>query len=703
MKVLYFLTLFFLLIVGVEAQSCSGSTQLSIVYSASNTWTYTATASTGGATNPAIFDLMHFNQTSWIPLYLAGKHNSDTTMFLQVFYRVLDSGGNCVVNRSTKLVGCAGNIFLNNTTYIGGFSLYYYDNIKEWYIYFTYVSPLDSLPLPANLTFRVANCWPLADYYCAINYYQNYQTQPFTYNYTISELQTFIYKCSISPVSGCNVNVGGVGYRSIQGFGMSHSSGTATATLTARLATVFKADVSMEYDANTQTIAINITNANFNGYVVYNNQNYNISRNQVTIIRSLALSDVLDFYNTLNQKIATINLQSYLSCFKTAQIQETKTLIVKDLAGNRLQSFKVVFAGGEEFVATDFAANVTIMPSGTYNVTIYPLLLPFAYNTTLTLAPGVNEVTVPVYAYFVNLRVFYRPPPVGSAGSTVLPLSFYYNYTGEVRPNKTTVVGTVASSVMYANENATVQLLAGNYNFTVKTRIMFAERTKTVNVSLLDDKYNKYITVYFGLAGEEAQIGESISPILRVVVLDQYNNPVNNVTIKVYDNNSLVANQVARDGAAIVGGVEIGKSYKIEVWLGVVKKAEKTVTVTSPLEQVFIVINLREEERRIIESGGDAVAPAAGTSGNQAFYISLANNLLTNPAIWGLVIVIALAIIASANAGERIGLITFIAGLGVFTYVIPLIPQVIFVVVAIVAFILFSWKVLNKFVEGGDE
>ena len=63
-------------------------------------------------------------------------------------------------------------------------------------------------------------------------------------------------------------------------------------------------------------------------------------------------------------------------------------------------------------------------------------------------------------------------------------------------------------------------------------------------------------------------------------------------------------------------------------------------------------------------------------------------------------ILISITVLAAANGGERIGLLTFVAGLGVLTFVIPLLPQVIFVVVAVIAFILFGWQAVSKVVEG---
>ncbi|MEO0132986.1 MAG: hypothetical protein ABIK73_08675 [candidate division WOR-3 bacterium] len=314
-------------------------------------------------------------------------------------------------------------------------------------------------------------------------------------------------------------------------------------------------------------------------------------------------------------------------------------------------------------------------------------------NITLTtIMPGYNYITLNNYYYNINIIAKF----INVLGNA-LPLGCSYTVNGELIPDKSQSIGTFAVAGGFF-DNVSLQLPAGNYNLTVKTRIMGISREKQVSLTLLDNEYNKKIIVAFHIIGENVTIESYNTSMLYIQIVDANYAPVAGAKVSVCEENKAICVDYTTDGNGLAKHeVELGKTYKIKVYYADKLKAEKIVTALNSFENIVIAIAISEEER-MKESEEQNIT----VSDNQKI-VSISFNILQNPAVLGLIIVLGLAIVAATNAGERIGLITFVAALGVFTYVIPLLPQVIFVVVAIVAMILFSWKIVGRLVGGGEE
>jgi len=313
-----------------------------------------------------------------------------------------------------------------------------------------------------------------------------------------------------------------------------------------------------------------------------------------------------------------------------------------------------------------------------------------AENKTVTISKGENIVELDNYYYAVQLKAQYK-----DLLNNIFPIAFSWKIEGVMLPDKETEAGNLIYGGT-AYDNYTVIIPAGYYNVTFKSNILGFEKSDTKQVSLLDNNYYKFITFVATLTSTEIEEGNATSAILQVIVQDQYSQKVDNAVIKVYDNNLLIANQKTVRGVAIIGGLEIGKTYTVEVWFADKKKAEKAVTINDAATTILFTIHISEDE---IITTTVTPPPPPGDGGGEGGE-EVAQNILAavvgNYAFWGFLLLCVLSVAAASSAGERIGLIVFVGGLGVLTFVIPLLPTAIFMIVAIVAGILFTWKVMDK-------
>jgi len=389
------------------------------------------------------------------------------------------------------------------------------------------------------------------------------------------------------------------------------------------------------------------------------------------------------------------------SCMTQGGGFRTATLKVKGNGGIWINNYKIVINGEDEKVVDGYTADISAYVDQNVTIDVYPLFDERLKEThNVSVVEGLNELQLSNYYYSIQLRAYYKDP-LGN----LKPVGFSWLIQGVMKPDKVNYAGNFSMGGT-GFSNFTVLVPAGEYNITFGANVLGFNKEDTQTLTLLDDAYYRYVTFIASLTSTEIEQGASSSAILQVILKDQYGNDVNNATIKVYDgNNTLIANQFTHDGQAIVGGLEIGSSYKIEVWVGQTKKAEKSITITEASQTVIITINLNEQEEKYLSGGGDT-AFGGGTGGaitggdTHTVAQNIVLSIFSSYGFWGLVILISVTVLAAANGGERIGLLTFVAGLGVLTFVIPLLPQVIFVVVAVVAFILFGWQAVGKIAEG---
>jgi len=358
-----------------------------------------------------------------------------------------------------------------------------------------------------------------------------------------------------------------------------------------------------------------------------------------------------------------------------------------------IKQFRVIVNGTYEYVTDKYSVDLTQFLGQTVDLQIIPMFDDrLAENRTITITVGDNIITLDSYFYAVTMKAYYLNP-LGQ----LKPTAFNYEINGEIVADKENSVG----NIIYtggAIDNYTLIIPAGIYNFTFKTNVLGFNKEDTKQVELLDNNYYRTLTFIASLTSTEISEYANESALLQVYVVDQNDNDVNNAVVRLYDsNNNLIAEQKTKDGYTVFSGLNIGSSYKVSVYVADLKKAEKTVTVNEQAQAIVIKITLSDSERRDLEEedGGTETGGIEGGGGGE-----VAQNILAavvgNYAFWGFMILCVLSVAAASSAGERIGLIVFVGGLGVLTFVIPLLPTAIFMIVAIVAGILFTWKVMDK-------
>lgn len=676
------LILFFLLIIAVAGANnvCSyGETvELHVVDVNSGNYTYSCPGTVSGAWR-------EFNKTSGITindyyitqLTLQCTANCISNVF-ESNIKVLDSYGNCTVTPTiyTGQTGLAGAIYDANNELVGSFTAYYTASSKMLYLVATYSKYTYKFPL----RFVISGEWTTATH-CAFLYNNYYfvslsPTLPDpiakvkTYN---SGTGTYISSIGVSPsLVSCN-------------------GASSTINYYVQYNTLYNFSTNFVYDANKNILSFTFyNNTNQNKFIVsYNGTNYTL-QSGVTLNLS-ATNNTLTLYDyTTGRLLKTYNLIEKLECFPQTPQEPAKIayLRVKTANGIMLEKYKIYVQDyNVEKETTNGVIDLSEFVNQTITLEIKPEFLSSASeNITLSVTEGENIVTLSSYFYAVTLRVYYS-----NLQGYLLPISFNYNFAGDVYPDKTNYRGFMSTGGT-AFANITKLLPAGYYNLTVNTTLFGFERSAQKEITLMDNIYYRFYTVKFDLVSSSIEESSALSAMLTVLVENATGKKVDNATVKLFDVNwNKKAEQFTVNGQTTFANLTLYETYYVQVYYKGVKKAEQSVKINYPAEVIKIVVDVDVAEET--ETGEGLIEEQAG----RAF------NIINNPAIWGLVIVIALAIVAAANAGERIGLITFVAALGVFTYIIPLLPQVIFIVVAIIAMILFSWKIAGRFVGGGEE
>lgn len=429
---------------------------------------------------------------------------------------------------------------------------------------------------------------------------------------------------------------------------------------------------------------------NRNTVLRYNNITYYTLDGTVQIIDRYASKTI-----NVTETNVTYNIPNFIPCFSDIPLSgyTPATLQVLDAANNKVKLYGIADNVTNSYnVVDNYVFDVSHLLNRTVNFTVHPLLE--------TRAERSGVVNVTNQTTFILNNTYIYTLSISTVYSHLLGtnyLFFRYTVTGSACPNKDadcfeyTVGGTADGKLL-------LQLFAGSYTITLKTKTGMIERSKEFNISLLDNQYYKNIVWSIGLLSDELNLETGNASKLKIIVVDQNGKAVQNALVSIDD---LISAKTDVNGS-VVFDVAFGDNYTVKVYVANNLKAIKYIQVDDVVVNYIIQITLSDEERRQLVPTPTTPTPAQPTQQFE-FTADKITAIMSNPAIWGLIIVIGLAIVAAANAGERIGLITFVAALGVFTYIIPLLPQVIFIVVAIVAMILFSWKVVGRLVGGGEE
>jgi hypothetical protein len=365
---------------------------------------------------------------------------------------------------------------------------------------------------------------------------------------------------------------------------------------------------------------------------------------------------------------------------------------LKDAADNLIVNFKIIYANQ---TYTSDSNGVVNMPKLTNApITVIPLFRQdLAFNTTLTTQPGITYITVPIYTYTVKINVRY----VYITGEQI-PIVFNYIFNGQEYADKVNLTAENIAIGGNAYDNTTVQLLAGNYQLTLKTTFNYLGAdliTKQINynLSLFDDNYYRELTWYTGLFGDSINQTGANMPILSITVVDQNSKPVANAYIYLNDsNNTNLAIKPTDKNGNVVFYVQSGKEYIINVYYNGIFKATKTVNY--PADELVVQINFQ-----IYIAAGEIQQ----TIGQNLTQEEMQNQItaililiLTNYAIWAFVFIIIFAAYAARISGSpEIGILTAIICIGVFTFVVPWLPVQILALLGVLAGVMLGLRVVK--------
>jgi hypothetical protein len=415
-------------------------------------------------------------------------------------------------------------------------------------------------------------------------------------------------------------------------------------------------------------------NTPFSAYIPYINYTLNIYDNNSNLLYAIYLPKA-----------------SGLSCLDQPDTG-VYSVRLNDAAGNLIFNFKIIYANQTFISDTNGIVNMPKLTNAT--ITVIPLFRQdLAFNTTLTTQPGITYITVPIYTYTIKINTRY----VYITGEQI-PIVFNYVFNGQEYADKINLTNPSIAIGGNAYDNTTVQLLAGNYQLTLKTTLNYLGTdliTKQINynLSLFDDNYYRELTWYTGLFGDSINQTGANMPVLSVTVIDQYSKAVSNAYIYLNDTNdtNLVIKPTDNNGNAVFY-VQSGADYKISVYYGGEFKATKTITY--PPDQIAVQVNFQ-----IFISPTQQWAQTGQNLTQEEVQSNISNILLvilTNYAIWAFVFIIIFAAYAARIGGTEIGILVAVIGIAIFTFIVPWLPVQIIALIGVVAGIMFGLRLVRR-------
>jgi len=573
----------------------------------------------------------------------------------------------------------------------GGFTMYIYKRSQlEVYIYATYNTNFTGNEVKYH--YYITSAWPMDTNYCSVVRYDLQLAR---------SLSSFPSGSLFNTMGICGY--WGTEYRCYNIMCLAtHSSANTIDAYTRYLVVYDLPKLNVSYDSVKNLISVDLY-AKVAGYYRYADKNYSfaVNANYVNNIPYNSSYRQIDFYDNGHVKMYTFDLNN-LECISQA-VQAKYMYKLVDKAGNTIQEYKLIDTDyAVEYTTENGVVNADYLMT---NVTVIPLFEPaLSFDYQINTTDQIITITAEnLYVYTVEVVAKFRRPLTNE----LTPWPFEYNFDGIMLPDKNTTAGNYAYGGTAYGETI-FQLPAGEYNVTISSEVcalgICREDIRQFTLSLLDNNYYKKIYVEYNVFGSNLDINDTNKSTLNVIVLDQNGNYVNGLIVKLYDNDSVINTVItAEGGKAKFTGLELNHEYTIKVYYynadtGVeILKATKTIVIRSLENTVYVTVYLSKEEKPDLTP---TTPPPPGGGGGGEGGEEVAQNILAavvgNYAFWGFLLLCVLSVAAASSAGERIGLIVFVGGLGVLTFVIPLLPTAIFMIVAIVAGILFTWKVMDK-------
>jgi len=684
-----FLILFFGIISSVNAQtSCTYRDNLKIVLSSYLTHNFEMAFPGSGVANYGTTFDWKLSNTYYFPTHIIWECNKTVSSVLYVAYKILDKYGDCTIDAGgvTLDVGFSGVILDedNSNEQIGGWVYYKFkDNRAEFYAsYMNY-------PVGHTLYYKNTYAFPINIDYCQIT----------NYNIYFSRSSSGIVVNTYNPMLNNFIFHGArdYWYNAQIAYSEAPSNTAYNCTLTMNYITYYTLNnLNITYYPNSKVLNVSFT-SNFPGYIGIKNvnRNYTFAFEKNTPFNAYIpyINYTLNIYDNNSNLLYSIYLPKAagLTCLDQPDIG-VYSVRLKDAADNLILNFKIIYAN-QTFVSD--ANGVVNLPKLTdATVTVIPFFRPdLAFNTTLTTQPGITYIIAPYYVYTIKIKVFYIP-----LTGEKLPAGFNYAFTGQEYADKVNLTNPNVTVGGTANDNVTVQLLAGNYELTLKTALTYLGAdivTRQINysLSLFDDNYYRELTWYTGLFGDSIDLNASNLPILSVIVIDQNSKPVANAYIYLNDtNNTNLAIKPTDENGNAVFYVRNGQSYTVSVYYNGVFKALKTINY--PADQLAVQVNFQ-----IYIAPGEVQqgVPANLTQEQvQNQITSILTIILTNYAIWAFIFIIIFAAYAAKISGSpEIGILTAVICIGVFTFIVPWLPVQILALLGVLAGVLLGLKVVR--------
>jgi hypothetical protein len=395
-------------------------------------------------------------------------------------------------------------------------------------------------------------------------------------------------------------------------------------------------------------------------------------------------SNTMEIVDAYGIGVLNLDLESELDGCLNPDLIGLKKLELVDQAGNRIADFRIVL-NGEEYRSSGGYVRVPDLRDQT--ITVIPFnRYDLQFNTTVSTLADTTQITAPFYVYTVQIAVRQQ----GFTGEPT-PASFSYQITGEEYAMKTALTNPDFSMEGAGYDNVTVYLLPGNYQLTLRTATLIFTRENSTNLTLFDDRYYRKIVWTAGLLGDSFTESALTSPLLTVLVIDQNSTPVSNAEVQLYDStDSMIAVKTTKNDGLAAFYVQSGMNYTLKVYYAKNLKAVKSFQYPENETTLHITVPISITPEEISQAAGTAVPSSAAET------VGWVSALLINPVFIALIFILIMGGGVAAAGGTEIGLLATVAGIAIFTFVVPVLPVQILAIIGVVAGVLFGLRLVRK-------
>jgi hypothetical protein len=676
-----FVSIFVIAIVSGQNTCTFTDSNRTIQFSGAFNYSYIMNLYYSTGTSYSISTLFKIQNATYFPTYISWTCNPPGTGYFRVQYYTLSSSNSCsVLKTSNDNFAITGYVSTDSGQQIGNWVYYIWaPDMGALYTMYT------DYPSGKTIYYKTINAFPLNDYYCSY-YASDHVGIVFTlYSPIPSMLNNFYFYYQTSATTNILIAYPRA----------STTAANYTCNFYMRYISLYIINyLSVNYIKDLKLLNVSILTT-FDGYIkLYGQRDFTASFSKNQLFNSLIpyINDTIYIYDSNNYLIMVYNLKPYMSCLDEPDTG-VYTLKLKDLAGNQILKYKIIYNGNEY---SDDNGIITVPLIYNANITVLPFYRPdLAFNTTITVnQPGITYITAPIYVYTIKIKALYIPIIGGE-----MPIGFSYIFNGQEYADKVNLTNGNIAIGGTGYDNVTIQLLAGNYQLTLKTSLSYLGAdliTKQIdyNLSLFDNNYFRELTWYTSLSGDSINQNALNMPVLSITVIDQNSKPVANAYIYLNDTNgtNMGIKPTDQNGNAVFY-VQSGQTYTINVYYTNVLKATKIISYPPNEMVVQVTFQIYIESQN--QSG---IGTGTGETGaeNITAISTWAVGIMVNPIVIALFIILLLAGTVAKIGGPEIGIVAMISCIGIFTFIVPVLPVQILGVIGVAAGVLFGLRLVRK-------